>query len=111
MTKTRRRWTWRAAGLLIFSGALLATPSDGALGLAKLLAFAAGLCLFAVPSPCRSGAAYPFSHGFRRGAGCPLPAQPEEGTVSAGAGAQTAPSTRLPSALTAPEATSRSARG
>jgi len=112
MTKKRSPyWIWRAAGLLALSVLLLATPFDGALGLAKLLAFAVYLCVFALPSPCRSGTAYPFAHGFRRGAGCSARAQPEEGTASAGAGAKTAPSTRLPSAVTAPDATSRSARG
>lgn len=111
MTKRRAYWTWRAAGLLSLGVLLLATPFDGALGLAKLLAFAVYLCVFALPSPCKSGAAYPFGHGFRPGAGCPRPSQPEEGTASAGSGEEAAPSTRLPSAVTAPEATSRSARG
>lgn len=111
MTKRKANWTWRAAGLLSLAVVLLATPFDGALGLAKLLAFAVYLCVFALPSPCKGGASYPFGHGFRRGAGCPRPDQPEEGTASADPGEELAPSTRLPSALTEPEATSRSARG
>jgi len=111
VTNRRAFWTWRAAGLLALSILLLGTPFDGALGLAKLLAFGVYLCVFALPSPCKGGAAYPFGHGFRPGAGCPRPDQPEEGTASAGAGEELAPITRLPSAATAPEATSRSARG
>ncbi len=104
-------WSWRAAALLALAVVLAATPSDGALGLAKLMAAAVGLCVFALPSPCKGGAVYPFGHGFRPGAGCPRPDQPEEGTMSAGSGADAAPSTRLPTTDTAPEATRRSARG
>lgn len=100
---------WRIAGLALLAAGLYAAPSGGALGLAKLLALGFYFLVFVVRSPCRSGAAYPFAHGFRRGAGCGVSLQ--EGTMSAGAAEETAPSTRLPSTRTAPEATSRSARG
>lgn len=105
------RWKWRAAGLVLLAALMIATPFDGAFGLAKLLALALYLCVFALPSPCRSGAAYPFRHGFRQGAGCSVATQAENGTTSAGPDSATAPSTRLPSTQTAPDATSRSAIG
>lgn len=107
MTNARR--ACRIAGLLALAGGLYAAPSGGALGLAKLLALGGYFLVFVARSPCRAGAAYPFAHGFRSGAGCPVARQP--GTTSAGAADATAPSTRLPATRTAPEATSRSARG
>lgn len=111
MTKRWVDWGARATGLLALAILIVATPFDGALGLAKLLAFGVYLCWFALPSPCKGGASYPFGHGFRPDAGCPRQVQPEEGTASAGCSDGLAPSTRLPSTLTAPEATSRNARG
>jgi hypothetical protein len=103
------RRAWRIAGLLALAVGLYVAPSGGALGLAKLLAVGCYFLVFVARSPCRSGAAYPFAHGFRSGAGCPVSRQP--GTTSAGVADATAPSTRLPAIRTAPEATSRSARG
>ncbi len=112
----RGHWAIRTGAFLLLAAATLATPFDGALGLAKILAWAVYLCVFALPSPCRSGAAYPFRHGFRPAAACSVsPAelqdQPDEGTTSAGPATAAAPSTRLPSIRTAPDATSRSASG
>jgi hypothetical protein len=111
----------KSFGLRIAAFALLAAvtyraPSDGALGLLKILAWAAYLCVLALPSPCKSGAAYPFGHGFRRGGACRVPIagfadQSESGAISTEVEAVLAPSTRLPSARTAPDATSRSAMG
>lgn len=109
----RGHWAVRAGAFFLLAAATLATPFDGALGLAKILAWALYLCVLALPSPCRGGAAYPFRHGFRPGAACSVsPAvQRDEGTTSAGPEATDAPSTRLPSTRTAPDATSRSASG
>jgi hypothetical protein len=92
MTEARRACT--IAGLLALAAGLYAAPSGGALGLAKLLALGCYFLVFVARSPCRSGAAYSFAHGFRPGAGCPAARQ--EGTTSAGAAEETAPSTRLP---------------
>lgn len=100
---------WRWIGLVVLAALLLAAPSDGALDLAKALALGVYFLAFVARSPCRSGAAYPFTHGFRSNA-CSV-AQPEAGTASAAGAPETAPSTRLPSTLSAPAATSRSARG
>lgn len=62
----------------------LATPFAGALGLAKIFAWAFYLSVFVVPSPCRAGAAYPFRHGFRSsGCAAEAPDQREEGATSA----------------------------
>lgn len=105
------RWGLRLLGAALLAAVLAVTPSDGALGLVKLFAVAAYLCMLAAPSPCRSGGAYPFRHGFRAGAGCGAPGQSSDGTVNAASEAGTAPSTRLPSTTSAPEATSRNARG
>ncbi|PWB81100.1 MAG: hypothetical protein C3F11_16175 [Methylocystaceae bacterium] len=89
----------RAGAFLLLAAATLATPLDGAFGLAKILGWAAFLCLFILPSPCRSGAAYPFRHGFRAGAACaiaPSGDQGAEGTTSAGADPVAAPRVRFP---------------
>lgn len=105
----------RAAVVFLLIAATLAFPSDGVLGLAKIFAWAAFLCCFALPSPCKSGAAYPFRHGFRPGAACSVELSRSggqgEGTTSAGPATVVAPSVRLSATRTAPDATSRSASG
>lgn len=100
----------RAVVLAVIAVLAVTLPLDGAVEWARPLIALACLGL-ALRSPCKAGAAYPFRHGFRQGAGCSTPAQPDAGTTSAGEGEGTAPSTRLSATLTTPEATSRSARG
>lgn len=107
----RGGWIWRIAGLSGLAAVVFAAPSDGAIVLAKLLALCAYFFAFVARSPCRSGAAYPFAHGFRDGASCSAASAAEEGTASVPGATAPAPSTRLPSTRTASEAMSRSARG